>query len=106
MRQYIAAHDAETAQHVSNLCGTATVKTESSDSNGRKSFGHIARKLLTPEEVREIREIEQVVFIGNMKPMLTRIRPYWERPELKDRFNDNPYHDGTPGRPLTWPLQV
>src|SRR3546814_10620465 len=45
MRQYIAAHDAETAQHASNLCGTATVKTESSDSNGRKSLDRKSTRL-------------------------------------------------------------
>lgn len=106
MRQYIAAQDQETAEHVSALCGTSTIETESRDSNGRTSFGLTGRRMLTPEEVREVAENEQIVFIGNLKPIKARIRPYWERPSFFGRFNDNPFHEETPGLPWSWPFQL
>lgn len=79
------------------FCETATVEEEPPDL--RRPF--VGRKLGLPEEVMQMAWYKQIVFIGNKKPAVLKIRPYWKRPELRGSSLDNSYHGRTPGMPKT-----
>jgi len=101
LRQYFASWDKLTSEHVSAACGTATV----SEAVSGKDPNIVGRQLAFREEVTQIRRDEQIVFFGNLPPAKMKIRPYWQRPELRGTFYDNPYHGKTLGLQITWPLQ-
>jgi type IV secretion system protein VirD4 len=97
--QFLGVGDLETAEHTEKLLGQATVATVSKNARGERSVAQTGRPLLTKDELRRLKEQYQIVFIGNLPPMLLRKTPYWERGELAGRFHPNPYRDGpTRGR--------
>jgi type IV secretion system protein VirD4 len=53
-----------------------------------------ARHLLMPDEVLNLREQEQVLFVAglNLRPMLADKLPYFARPEMAGAYLPNPYH--------------
>ena len=105
-RQFLAVNDPDTAKYVSDMCGTATVETETRTSNGQLvNRGQTARPLATPDEVLAMRDDHQIGFIAGERPILARKRPYWKRPELRGLYTRNPYHGRTPGLGIFWPLQ-
>jgi type IV secretion system protein VirD4 len=87
-------NDLETAKHAEALLGRATVSTFSRNGRGEQSRSEAGRSLLTGDELRRLREDEQIVLIGNLPPMKLRKTPYWSRPELSGHFHPNPYWDG------------
>ena len=105
-RQFLAVNDPDTARYVSDMCGTATVETETRTSQGELlNRGQTARPLITPDEVLSLPSDQQICFIAGERPLLARKRPYWKRPELRGRYQRNPYHGRTPGLGILWPLQ-
>lgn len=95
-KQFMAAGDLETAEYISKLCGEATILVKNRQGKGK----YEARRVLaTLDEIRVLRSDLQIVFADNLKPILLRKTPYWERPELKGTFHANPYHLGTPKLP-------
>jgi type IV secretion system protein VirD4 len=95
-KQFIAANDLETAEYVSKLCGEATIRVKNRNGGGRFETRRI---LAMPDEVMVMSADLQIVFADNLRPMLIRKTPYWERPELKGTFYPNPYHADTPPLP-------
>lgn len=91
LRQFLAAHDLETAEYVHRLLGELTTTSRSTNAQDQQSKSETRRALLTVDEVLHLDIKKQIVFISNLKPMLVRKTPYWERPELRGLFNRNPY---------------
>ena len=78
---FFASNDDSTTNHVSKRLGTKTVKTHSrSSSEGWKttsSTSHIARPLLSPEEVRRLDSKKALIFKETTRPILAdKIRYY------------------------------
>jgi type IV secretion system protein VirD4 len=93
---FMGAGDLETAQYISELCGDATIAV-TTKSPGGESVSPAARRLVTIEEVMHANGGQQIVFVDNLKPLLLRKTPYWNRPSLRRAFHRNPYQHGTPG---------
>ena len=87
--QFIGAGDIETAQYISTYCGEATIEV-ASKSRGGESRSLARRQLAMPDEIMCLRSDLQIVSIGNMRPLLLKKTPYWERPGITI-YNSNPY---------------
>ncbi|EGE59906.1 TRAG family protein [Rhizobium etli CNPAF512] len=96
LKQFIGAGDLETAQYISELCGDGTIEVKTRTPGG-ETISETQRRLATVEEVMHSSEKLQIVFAENLKPMVLRKTPYWQRPALRGKFNRNPYQSGTPG---------
>lgn len=105
LKMFMGAADLETAQYISEICGDATIEVKTKTAHGG-SVSPAARRLATIEEVMHARSGRQIVFVDNLKPLLLRKTPYWERPRLRGIFGSNPYQSGTPGLPLRLPLDA
>ncbi len=101
VRQYLSAWGLDTAEHVSNMCGDQTIiETHLGQSR------IFSRRLIMPDEVMRMAREHQIVFINNLAPARLRIRPYWERSDMRGSVNDNPVHGTTPHPPATWFVQA
>lgn len=78
-----AGSDADTLEKVSKLCGTYLVPkvTETTAADGSRSRSTVmeTRRVLEPHEVRMLDDRTAVVVIGNRKPVIVKLEPYWER---------------------------
>ena len=96
--QILGVGDLKTAEHTERLLGKCTVETESKNARGEISKSLTARPLAMADELMRLKGDRQVVFIGNLRPILLKKTPYWKREELSGRFHPNPYIAGkTPG---------
>lgn len=73
---YFAANDDTTARYISSRLGTKTIRTNSrSDPGGfgwaTKSTGYAGRDLMLPEEVRQLKNTQQIVFKEGARPAKT-----------------------------------
>ncbi|MAU53026.1 MAG: conjugal transfer protein TraG [Roseovarius sp.] len=91
LRQFIGVSDLETAEYVSKLLGEQTTHSRSTNAQGQVSSSETRRALLTVDEILHFDETRQLVFIRNLEAQPLKKTPYWERPELRGRFNRNPY---------------
>lgn len=91
LRQFLGASDLQTAEYVQRLLGEHTTHTLSVNHEGEESRSEAKRSLMTVDEILYFDEGQQIVFCGNDRPMLLNKTCYWERPELRGRFNTNPY---------------
>jgi len=55
------------------------------------------RPLMTPDEIMNMQEVEQIIFISgqNIPPIKTNKYPYFTRREMAGRYLPNPYHPPT-----------
>jgi len=97
--QILGVGDLETAQHTEQLLGETTVGTVTIGPNGQQTISETRRPLLMKDELRRLSEDEEIVFIGNLPPMLLRKTPYWERESFAGLYNPNPYRDGAAPQP-------
>lgn len=86
--------DLETAAYTEKLLGRCTVETLSRNGKGEVSRSQTARPLLMADELRVLKDNQQIVFVGNHHPVRLKKTPYWKRLDLRDRFHANPYYDG------------
>lgn len=105
LKMFMGASDLETAQYISEICGEATIEVKTKTGHGA-SISPAARRLATIEEVMHASSGRQIVFVDNLKPLLLRKTPYWERPRLRGTFDRNPYQSRTPGLPLRLPFDA
>jgi type IV secretion system protein VirD4 len=105
LKMFIGAGDLESAQYISEICGEATIEVTTKTANGG-SVSHAARRLATIEEVMHAVSEQQIVFVDNLKPLLLRKTPYWDRPSLRGTFNRNPYQEGTPALNARTPFRA
>lgn len=87
--QFIGAGDIETAGYISSYCGEATIEVVTKSRAG-ESRSLARRQLAMPDEIMCLKDDLQIVSIGNMRPLLLKKTPYWERPEIGN-YNPNPY---------------
>ena len=92
--QIFGVNDHDSAKLVSDLLGQETVVFETmsraidSDETGI-SFGaqHVARPLLTPDEVRTLREDYQLLFLAGQRPIVATKLKYYADREFAGRFD-------------------
>lgn len=92
VKQWFGTGDLETAKYVSESCGGATVLSN----NGGSVAVPVRRWLVTPDEVQCLPLDHQIIMVGNLRPMLIRLTPYWKRPEYAGHFHRNPYAQESP----------
>jgi len=92
-------NELETAEHTERLLGKCTIETVTTNGKGERSVSQAARALLTADELRRLESKEQIVLIGNLRPIKLEKTPYWKRSELEGRFHPNPYYTGKSGSP-------
>jgi type IV secretion system protein VirD4 len=93
--QVFGINDHESARLVSNLLGQGTVifTTESrirptffSKGDTSVSDHHTGRPLLTPDEVRNLSQNQQLLFVAGMRPVLAARLRYYADPEFRGLF--------------------
>ncbi|MGE0061416.1 MAG: type IV secretory system conjugative DNA transfer family protein [Xanthobacteraceae bacterium] len=87
--QFIGAGDIETAGYISTYCGEATIEVVTKNRGGA-SRSLARRQLAMTDEIMCLKDDLQIVSIGNMRPLLLKKTPYWERPGIGG-YNRNPY---------------
>lgn len=95
-------NELETAEHTEKLLGKCTIETVTTNGKGERSISQAARALLTADELRRLESKDQIVLIGNLRPIKLEKIPYWKRPELAGRFHPNPYYSGKSGGPAVF----
>ena len=101
MLQFFGINDLKTIEWVEKLGGTFTsVKTSTSESKGNKnnrnesvSVSETGAKLFHTNEIREMPENEQIVFIQGKRPIKCERIPYFSEPFFEGRFDRNPVED-------------
>ncbi|MBV1825323.1 conjugal transfer protein TraG [Komagataeibacter oboediens] len=104
VRVSFATNDERTAKRVSDALGTATEIRDAKNYAGHRLspwLGHLmvtrhetARPLLTPGEIMQLPDHEELVMVSGCPPILARKARYFEDPELARRVSTPP----TPGR--------
>ena len=92
--QVFGVNDHDSARLVSDLLGQETVVFETmsraidAEETGI-SFGsqHVARPLLTPDEVRTLREDLQLLFLAGQRPIVAAKLKYYADREFAGRFD-------------------
>ena len=92
--QIFGVNDHDSAKLVSDLLGQETVVFETmsraidAEETGI-SFGaqHVGRPLLTPDEVRTLREDLQLVFLAGQRPIVAAKLKYYADREFAGRFD-------------------
>ncbi len=92
--QVFGVNDHDTARLVSDLLGQETVvfqtvaRTLDSEQSGLSfSQHHTGRPLLTPDEVRNMAEQKQLLFLAARRPIVAGKLRYYADPEFKGRFD-------------------
>lgn len=88
---YFAPNDDATARYVSGRLGTKTIRTTSrSDPGGfgwaTKTSGYASRDLMLPEEVRQLKGIQQIVFKEGARPAKTKKIRYYSDKHFRARL--------------------
>jgi type IV secretory pathway TraG/TraD family ATPase VirD4 len=55
-----------------------------------RTYGYAARQLMTPSEVMQMHNEEQVIFMRNLRPTRCNIVPYYTNTELTERSTIKP----------------
>lgn len=106
VKQIFGTNDPDTAEMVSKMTGDATVFSESGSLSYGRNFGRKqgggsnmnagentsekARKLLNPDEVTQLPEDRQLLFIKGSSPLNTPKLCYWKDLEFEGKFEPNP----------------
>ena len=80
-------------KETSEFCGRTTIEIRTRGPGG-VSISETGRELQQPDEVRRLKNHQQLVFIENLQPVILRKTAYWDRPEFAGRFHRNPYETG------------
>lgn len=92
--QLFGVNDHDSARLVSDLLGQGTVvfntmaRSLDSDKSGLSfSQQHVGRPLLTPDEVRNIPQDVELLFLAGLRPVIARKLAYYADKEFKGRFD-------------------
>jgi type IV secretion system protein VirD4 len=96
VQQWFAPRDMTTAEYVSKMLGQYTANTQTIGARNEISIGETGRPLLRPEEVMQMTEYEQIVFLrGCPNPLKLYRSPYFKKTwGLEGKYDPNPYHIG------------
>jgi type IV secretion system protein VirD4 len=100
--QYFGSRDKFTADYFSSLCGVQTVwslsnaigrsvsksfganGSESTSTSSTETTSAVQRQLAYPDQLMRMDQTKQLVFVGNMNPIIADKKPWFEDSELKD----------------------
>ena len=92
---YFTPNTHQTAESISKMLGTRTVEVQRATFSGRRmgpmmdqmsvNIDHQRRDLMLPEEVRQMKEDETLIFIRGQDPIRGKKVPYYQVPMLLDR---------------------
>lgn len=91
IRQFTGVNDAFTSEYLEKLCGIQTIVSENGK-EGEENPNATARPLATADELRRGSKDFIFTFIEQRPPTYLKKLPYWDIPELYDRYDDNPYY--------------
>jgi len=97
LKQWFAPRDYTTAEYISKMLGQFTANPQTIGADGKVSISETGRALLRPEEVMQLSEQEQIVFLkGCPNPFRQLYRsPYYKETwGLQARCDPNPYFIG------------
>lgn len=98
---YFGSRDKFTAEYFSSLCGVQTVwslsnaigrslsksfganGSESSSTSDTDTISPVQRQLAYPDQLMRMDPTKQLVFVGNMNPIIADKKPWFEDPDLK-----------------------
>lgn len=85
---FLGTRDQETNEQISKDLGVTTIKTKSLSKNSKDSFGssesNTGRKLMTPDEVRKLRDRNQLIVVqASGAPMLLKKHLYFKQDKWK-----------------------
>lgn len=91
IRHFFGVNDEFTSSYLEKLMGTQTILTHEGAVKG-SSPNATARPLATADEIRRGSADNIFTFIEQRPPTYFKKLPYYEIPELYDRYDDNPYY--------------
>ena len=99
IKQFFNVNDLETADFVSQYLGNETREVTSQSIqldqvSGSLSLSHLARPLLTSDEVRRMGKDDQILFYEGQKPIKAQKIIYHEDPDFKSLASHDPYYRG------------
>jgi type IV secretion system protein VirD4 len=97
LQQWFAPRDFTTAEYISKMLGQFTANPQTIGADGRVSIGETGRALLRPEEVMQLGEHEQIVFLKGCPHAFRQLlrAPYYEgRWGLRGMCDPNPFFVG------------
>lgn len=90
---YLGSSENETNKYISELLGDATIRarsiSKSRKSGGSESFSSSKRQLMTPSELRTMRNTRCIVFIRGQDPFLDYKYNFCKHPHFKETGNGN-----------------
>lgn len=89
--QVFGTSDQGTARYFSDLAGQSTHGSESSTDDGRSTFGKTARPLFFPDEIMQIDNLNQLIFVQGLYPGITAKSIYYMLDAFKGQHDPNPY---------------
>ncbi|MGF9566881.1 Ti-type conjugative transfer system protein TraG [Neorhizobium sp. BT27B] len=97
---FAAINDPETAEYISQRCGTTTVEIDqisrsfqASGSSRTRSKQLAARPLIQPHEVMRMRADEQIVFTAGNAPLRCGRAIWFRRKDMIECISNNRYHE-------------
>src|SRR5260370_15884053 len=104
--QAFGVNDWETADHLSKLTGEATIHVESENKSqglsrgryaqrqlgSRRTWSETGRRLLFPDEVRQLAKEEELLFVKGEAPLLVERLNYLHDQEFEGRAQPNPLY--------------
>jgi type IV secretion system protein VirD4 len=112
VRMFFGPRDERTSMYLSNLCGRTerrsvlkSISYPEFDMPGRPqvpninlSYTQTPRELMLPHETRELDEDEMLLFVDGVKGVIrAKRRAYYDTPEFRGQYRDNPYFSGNGG---------
>lgn len=90
--QVFGTNDQGTAQYFSQMAGMSTRATTST-SGDNTSHGKTGRPLLMPDEVRQIDNLNQLLFVDSLPPGQVGKAIYYSMEAFKGKYDPNPYRE-------------
>jgi Type IV secretory pathway, VirD4 components len=105
VKQFFAVQDAELAKTLSQTLGERTVKTRSynlgrfDDDEIGESLSEAGRPLMSPDEIRQMGDSEQLLLIKSLPPIKAQRLPFWFIAPWQDWAEPNPVEGEYPSPP-------
>lgn len=90
VKLFIGCEDDKTAEYISKMAGTTTVKTYSEDHKGKRNFSFMQRDLITVGEAVQLDIMKPIIILGGMKPTKIERITYYEDRDFKGKYDKSP----------------
>jgi type IV secretion system protein VirD4 len=111
VKQYFAVQSPELSKELSERLGQKTVKVVSNnlgktpDDEIGETLSEIGRPLIATEDIRQMPEKQQLLFIGALPPIRAKLMWVWDVAPWQDHLEPNPVEGGYPKPPPKVTLQ-